>query len=293
MHQDKSAPARQQQQTLAQIDPATLEKILLTGDLSELNNVQRLQYIKAVCESVGLNPLTKPFSYIKFDGRLLLYARKEATEQLRQIHNISVKMLDREIVGEDVYMIRSQATMPNGRTDEAIGAVPWPKNMTPSEKANAIMKAETKSKRRVTLSVTGLGMIDESEIETMAGAQRISDADVEREPPAGAAPAAPPTVAAPQAPTTREAKAAALKERMRHRDDVLAALADLRDQCMQLAGDTAGSKAFTEMLKLHGVETIDGFSGVKSIGDARIAALDIQDRIENMRESLRREKQDA
>ena len=32
---------------------------------------------------------------------------------------------------------------------------------------NAIMKAETKAKRRVTLSVCGLGFLDESEIETI------------------------------------------------------------------------------------------------------------------------------
>ncbi len=34
------------------------------------------------------------------------------------------------------------------------------------------MKAETKSKRRVTLSLCGLGMLDESEVETIPGAVR-------------------------------------------------------------------------------------------------------------------------
>ena len=33
--------------------------------------------------------------------------------------------------------------------------------------ANAIMKAETKAKRRVTLSICGLGMLDETELETI------------------------------------------------------------------------------------------------------------------------------
>ncbi|MDU5950540.1 MAG: hypothetical protein E6Z15_26195, partial [Paenibacillus macerans] len=45
--------------------------------------------------------------------------------------------------------------------------------LTADELANAIMKAETKAKRRVTLSLSGLGMMDESEIETIEGAERI------------------------------------------------------------------------------------------------------------------------
>ena len=35
------------------------------------------------------------------------------------------------------------------------------------------MKAETKSKRRVTLRLCGLGMLDESEVETIPNAQRV------------------------------------------------------------------------------------------------------------------------
>jgi hypothetical protein len=38
-------------------------------------------------------------------------------------------------------------------------------------KANAMMKAETKAKRRVTLSICGLGMLDETEVETIPSAQ--------------------------------------------------------------------------------------------------------------------------
>ena len=38
--------------------------------------------------------------------------------------------------------------------------------------ANGLMKAETKAKRRCTLSLCGLGMLDESEIETIPGAVR-------------------------------------------------------------------------------------------------------------------------
>jgi hypothetical protein len=51
-------------------------------------------------------------------------------------------------------------------------------NLKGETKANAMMKAETKAKRRLTLSMAGLGMLDESEIDSINGAQRV-DVDPE------------------------------------------------------------------------------------------------------------------
>jgi hypothetical protein len=45
-------------------------------------------------------------------------------------------------------------------------------------RANAVMKAITKAKRRVTLSICGLGLMDESEALTLPGARAIDDDDV-------------------------------------------------------------------------------------------------------------------
>jgi len=47
------------------------------------------------------------------------------------------------------------------------------KGLNAEDRANAIMKAETKAKRRVTLSICGLGFLDESEIENIPGAKMI------------------------------------------------------------------------------------------------------------------------
>ena len=46
-------------------------------------------------------------------------------------------------------------------------------------KANAVMKAETKAKRRVTLSICGMGWVDESEIDSIPNARRV-DVDISR-----------------------------------------------------------------------------------------------------------------
>ena len=72
-----------------QISPAAVENLLL-GDLSKLTTTERVAYITRVCESLGLNPLTKPFEYILLNGRLRLYATKDCTEQLRKVHGVSV-----------------------------------------------------------------------------------------------------------------------------------------------------------------------------------------------------------
>jgi hypothetical protein len=69
----------------------------------------------------------------------------------------------------------------NGRTDVSTGAVSIA-NVNGEARANAMMKAETKAKRRVTLSICGLGMLDETEVES------IPEAVIQlREPPTAAA----------------------------------------------------------------------------------------------------------
>jgi hypothetical protein len=50
--------------------------------------------------------------------------------------------------------------------DEAVGAINV-KGKGGDDLANALMKAETKAKRRVTLSIAGLGMTDESELHSI------------------------------------------------------------------------------------------------------------------------------
>ena len=152
--------------SIAAVTPTDiLEKVLVSGDLSKLTSQERLHYYSRLCESLGLNPLTRPFEYIYLQGRLTLYARRDCTDQLRRLHNVAINIVARERI-DDVYAVTARATMPNGRSDESVGAVSI-EGLKGDALANAIMKAETKAKRRVTLSIVGLGWLDESEIETV------------------------------------------------------------------------------------------------------------------------------
>lgn len=150
----------------AQLSQA-IESVLIQGDLSKLNALERVQYYRGVCQSVGLNPLTKPFDYITLNGKLTLYAKRDATDQLRKIHGVSITVTARE-KHDDVYVVTARARTPDNREDESTGAVHI--GMAKGEAlANLFMKAETKAKRRVTLSICGLGLLDETEVESVEG----------------------------------------------------------------------------------------------------------------------------
>ena len=140
---------------------SVVEQVVIGGDLSKLTPRDRLNYYNAICKSCGLNPLTRPFDYLHLSGKLVLYAKRDATDQLRKIHGVSIERLERETV-EGVYIVTVYARDAHGRVDSSIGAVPI-ENLKGEQRANAIMKAETKAKRRVTLSICGLGMLDETE----------------------------------------------------------------------------------------------------------------------------------
>jgi len=150
---------------------ALLEKVLTTNDLAGLTSMEKCQHLKNICEVVGLNPVTKPIQLLKFNGKEIAYFTKDATEQLRKINKISLKIRDTKIQ-EGIYIVLVDAIAPDGREDSATGAVSI-KGLIGDALCNAILKAETKAKRRVTLSICGLGFTDESEIETMRGARKI------------------------------------------------------------------------------------------------------------------------
>jgi len=166
-----------------------IESVVIGGDLSKLTPAERMNYYKAVCQSVGLNPLTRPFEYITLNNRLTLYARKDATDQLRNINGVSIGKPDIQFQDEWI-IVTVTATDNTGRTDSDVGVVN--KKDMRGDFGNALMKAVTKAKRRVTLSICGLGWLDETEIETIPDAQPVQVDDtgeiVEQETPANPPP---------------------------------------------------------------------------------------------------------
>lgn len=157
------------------------------NDFTKLSEVDRQAYLASLCETLGLNPMLIPFQFLKLDGKMVLYAKKSCSDQLRSIHGISVvEMQEEERNG--VHICRVKLKDKDGREDCDVGAVslydcraeiwngpnkvPNPnfgKRISQEAEANAILKSATKAKRRTTLSMCGLGMLDETEVESLPG----------------------------------------------------------------------------------------------------------------------------
>ena len=184
-HRPMAPKPRQALQVIPSL-PEKIERVLLEGDLSGLTPEERVQYYRAVCKSLRLNPLTRPLEYVKLNNRLVLYARRDCTDQLRALYNVKIQLVKEE-ERDGLRIVHARASLPNGRMDEDIGVVSI-KGLAGDVLANALMKAATKSKRRVTLSICGLGLLDETELETIHPADeklmlRPEDVMPKRKPP--------------------------------------------------------------------------------------------------------------
>lgn len=165
--------------TPTKINESALSKLILKGDLSTLSDTEKVQYYHQMCERLGIDPLTKPFDYMVMQGKQVLYLNKGGAEQLNKVHNVSMMLVDSKKV-EDIYIVTAKAKIAsNGvfREVDSTGCVSV-KGLYGEALANAFMKSETKAKRRATISLLGLAMLDETEVETIPGA-KTQEAKVE------------------------------------------------------------------------------------------------------------------
>jgi hypothetical protein len=153
-----------------QLSAETQERIALGGDVSVLKPAEKVNYYMALCQRVGLDAATQPFKLMKLNGREVFYLGREGAQQLNFKHGISHQIISREKL-DGVYVVTARASIGN-RFTESVGAVSIG-GLSGDNLANATMKAETKAKRRATLDLVGLGMLDEAELETIPAAQRI------------------------------------------------------------------------------------------------------------------------
>lgn len=176
------------------------QSLMITGDLKLLTPAQKMDYYVAICDRLGMDWRTRPFDFLELNGKTVLYARKDATDQLRRIFGVS---LSPAVVKVDevhkLVIVQVEASLPGGRKDGGVGTAALTKtvkveiesgetdpttgkvytgmrpkvvgrkevDLTGDEYGNAILKAETKAKRRATLSICGLGFLDETEVDTI------------------------------------------------------------------------------------------------------------------------------
>jgi hypothetical protein len=129
------------------------------GDLSLLSNEERKELYVSVCERLGLDPLFAPLNYLKLQGKLVLYLTRTATDQLAKLHGLSREIIDGprvvDIDGTRMLYAVCRVRLPSGREECAVATLPV------VDPINALMKLETKAKRRATLAILGLAVLDD------------------------------------------------------------------------------------------------------------------------------------
>ena len=142
-----------------------VDSLVTRGDISGLSAADRARVYVGICRRLGLEPSTQPLAAIKLNGKEVLYPTRGATDQLAAIHRVNREIIDgpraMDFAGTKLIYAVCRASLPSGRTETAVATVPL------TDPVNALMKCETKAKRRATLSILGLGMLDESELETI------------------------------------------------------------------------------------------------------------------------------
>src|SRR5688572_20604214 len=154
-----------------QIDAEIVASLVTTGDLSRLTASQKVQLYNYRCSQVGLDPAAKPFDLLKLNGKEILYANASCTQQLAQLHKLSVEVVSRDKL-DDLFIVHARVKDAEGRSTDNTGAVAIG-SLKGEALANAIMKATTKAIRRTVLAHVGLGMMDETEVETIPGAVKV------------------------------------------------------------------------------------------------------------------------
>jgi hypothetical protein len=153
------------------VDSATMLQVVAGGDCSRLTPAQRIAYYNSRCDAAGLDPRAQPFAFVRLNGKEVLYALKAASDQLAAKHGVRLEIVS-QITDDGIRVVTVRAIAKDGRQTDEIGAVPV-KGLQGEALCNALMKAVTKAKRRAILSLTGLGMLDETEIDSIPSAAPV------------------------------------------------------------------------------------------------------------------------
>jgi hypothetical protein len=161
---------KQEAAELQTLDANIISSIVINGDISKLSPQQKVEYYRSFCERLGLDPISQPFKLLRLNGKEVLYCDRSGAQQLNKLHKVSHRIVNRETIN-GCFAVTAQASTPDGRVTESIGAVNV-EGLKGEAFCNALMKAETKAKRRATLDLLGLGILDESETDSIPGAVR-------------------------------------------------------------------------------------------------------------------------
>ncbi len=143
---------------------------LRTGDLGMLPEQEKDKVLIKMCEHYCLDPVLRPFILIKLNGKEVWYPTRSATDQVAARFNLTREVIEiKENIERGILECRVRISSEgSGRVETCIAAVPIIEFgrdqggkivghiMKGEAYANALMKVETKAKRRATLGWLGI-----------------------------------------------------------------------------------------------------------------------------------------
>lgn len=158
-----------------------MAKLVIRHDLHTLSEAEAKQYLRDVSEFLNVDPDLNAFDMIWMpnpngEGKTLcVYARRGTCELLRDKHRIVVEEQNEAVV-EGSYVVRlkghiqewnSVSGWGKGRSEIAIGSRSI-EGLKGRDRDDAIMTASTRALQRLTMQFTGLGILSESEVVSLA-----------------------------------------------------------------------------------------------------------------------------
>uniref|UniRef100_B8HNE4 Uncharacterized protein n=1 Tax=Cyanothece sp. (strain PCC 7425 / ATCC 29141) TaxID=395961 RepID=B8HNE4_CYAP4 len=147
---------------------ATIAKAFKDNGVHTLTAIERRNFYRWQCDRLGLDVYSFPLDYLETrDGRLILYPNQRATDQLRKHRGLSVRIVSREMV-DDLAIVTAECCDRDGRITQAMGTAEmtdkFGKPLTAALRATALMKADTRARRRATLAACGLDSEEEGRL---------------------------------------------------------------------------------------------------------------------------------
>jgi hypothetical protein len=136
-------------------------------DLESLTEQQKQEYYLSACEHYGIPADLNLLAFIWMDSgdskkTLQLYAKKGATDIIRANLGISTVKLVKD-AGDGYVAWIAEGKDKTGRSEIAVGSASTA-GLKGQNLASAVMIAQTRATRRMTLQFTGGGLLDESEV---------------------------------------------------------------------------------------------------------------------------------
>lgn len=136
-------------------------------NLDDLDEQQKQEYYLAACKHFNLPPDMNLLAFIWLDNgegqrHLALYAKKGATDLIREHEKITTESLTMQSGANFVSFI-ARGVNGGGRAEMAVGSA-FTEGLKGRALEAAVMTAQTRATRRMTLQFLGGGLLDESEV---------------------------------------------------------------------------------------------------------------------------------